>query len=302
MNKKHDLTGKTFNYLNVLSFAYTKGIPKSSYWNCLCVCGNTKIIAARHLKNNSIIACGCKRYLNLQNKKIGKLLVLDKSHYENENVFWNSLCDCGNKTIVKASSLQSGHTQSCGCLQRIISSAYNKNYRQKYRENEIGKIYNNCKIISINILKPNSAARVKVLCHCKKEFETALTSLKRSLTTSCGCNRKLEYGVASFNNLYFAYKAGASRRKYLFKLTKEYFQFLTKQNCYYCNLPPSQIVKSKCNTGDYVYNGIDRVDNSKGYISENCVTCCKKCNSTKQSVSIEMARKMLKFLEGKQNV
>jgi hypothetical protein len=35
---------------------------------------------------------------------------------------------------------------------------------------------------------------------------------------------------------------------------------------------------SKELVGEWVYNGIDRVDNNKQYIKENLVSCCKKCN------------------------
>lgn len=48
-------------------------------------------------------------------------------------------------------------------------------------------------------------------------------------------------------------------------------------------MPPSQSCLSKnpqCN-GDYVYNGIDRVDNTKGYTIDNVVPCCGICNMAK---------------------
>ena len=37
---------------------------------------------------------------------------------------------------------------------------------------------------------------------------------------------------------------------------------------------------------DHKYNGVDRVDNSLGYIKENCVACCKICNNAKSTLSI----------------
>lgn len=42
-------------------------------------------------------------------------------------------------------------------------------------------------------------------------------------------------------------------------------------------------IRKKYNT--FKYNGIDRVDNSKGYTITNCVTCCKTCNSAKSNMT-----------------
>jgi hypothetical protein len=37
----------------------------------------------------------------------------------------------------------------------------------------------------------------------------------------------------------------------------------------------------------YVYNGIDRLDSSKGYVLENCVPCCSEINWAKRVMSFE---------------
>ena len=34
----------------------------------------------------------------------------------------------------------------------------------------------------------------------------------------------------------------------------------------------------------YTYNGIDRVDNSKGYTEENCVPCCADIDAMKMDL------------------
>ena len=48
--------------------------------------------------------------------KFGKLLVLEKSDSKPpQGVYWRCLCDCGKESIVRARSLASGHTRSCGC-------------------------------------------------------------------------------------------------------------------------------------------------------------------------------------------
>lgn len=38
-----------------------------------------------------------------------------------KRVLWECLCDCGNKSFATSNHLTSGHTQSCGCLQKQIT-------------------------------------------------------------------------------------------------------------------------------------------------------------------------------------
>ena len=58
----------------------------------------------------------------LVGKRFGRLTVMERA--ENYTTTkgqvhraWLCVCDCGNRRIVRASSLISGHTKSCGCLQ-----------------------------------------------------------------------------------------------------------------------------------------------------------------------------------------
>lgn len=97
----------------------------------------------------------------------------------------------------------------------------------------------------------------------------------------------LPWGESAFNSLYSKYCFGAKRRGYEFHIEKEDFRIMTKQNCTYCNSEPWQVQKSACETGDYIYTGLDRVDNKQGYELENCVPCCKICNTMKMEMSEE---------------
>lgn len=36
---------------------------------------------------------------------------------------------------------------------------------------------------------------------------------------------------------------------------------------------------------NFYYNGIDRVDNLKGYTRNNCIPCCSICNQSKHTMS-----------------
>lgn len=44
-------------------------------------------------------------------------------------------------------------------------------------------------------------------------------------------------------------------------------------------------VKGNSKNSKYIYNGIDRIDNSKGYTKENSITACKQCNISKSTYS-----------------
>jgi len=69
-----DLTGSKFGKLTVISFHET--IKKSNrhfirYWNCICECGNNKIISQESLRGGSSKSCGCSR-IELTSKRLFK--------------------------------------------------------------------------------------------------------------------------------------------------------------------------------------------------------------------------------------
>jgi hypothetical protein len=53
-----DLTGQVFNKMTILSHQ-GKNETGQSLWLCRCECGHEKIVAAHHLKTNSVKSCGC---------------------------------------------------------------------------------------------------------------------------------------------------------------------------------------------------------------------------------------------------
>ena len=139
-------------------------------------------------------------------------------------------------------------------------------------------------------------------CDCGQTKVTNSSRLNSESTKSCGCLQKefakklgketsknrLKFGEASFNNVYRQYKRNAKIRNIDFKIEKDIFKKLTKENCFYCNSHPYQIHKAvNRQYGEYIYNGIDRVDSSKGYIEGNVVPCCGVCNIAKKSMSKE---------------
>lgn len=55
---------------------------------------------------------------NLKGMRFNRPSVLEFSETRNRTTFWKCKCDCGNETIVSSYHLKSGHTKSCGCLNR----------------------------------------------------------------------------------------------------------------------------------------------------------------------------------------
>lgn len=82
----------------------------------------------------------------------------------------------------------------------------------------------------------------------------------------------------SYEELYNLYRYSAKRRKKEFNLTKDEFSHITEGNCYICKRENSKTHK----------NGIDRVDNKKGYEVENCKACCGDCNYMKRDLDLDV--------------
>jgi len=59
MRKIETLSGKTFNYIKVLSLSDKRDNQNKILWDCECICGKKLLIRSYSLKN-SIISCGCK--------------------------------------------------------------------------------------------------------------------------------------------------------------------------------------------------------------------------------------------------
>jgi len=75
------------------------------------------------------------------------------------------------------------------------------------------------------------------------------------------------------NPLYrvWALHFSASERNYSWALPDEQAVDLLTDNCFYCGKEPSPL------------NGIDRVDNLRGYEENNVVTSCVQCNRAKHT-------------------
>lgn len=110
----------------------------------------------------------------------------------------------------------------------------------------------------------------------------------RSCKLAPACNR-LPYGEGAKRTAYASMKVNADQRRggIPWELSYDKFLELTGDVCHYCGIEYSQRTGQDTNYGYYNHNGIDRIDNSKGYTVENSITACWNCNRAKNDLSYE---------------
>jgi hypothetical protein len=140
----------------------------------------------------------------------------------------------------------------------------------------------------------------RVCAQCGKDFEKFTTRYGHESTNCRLCSeaqakqdekrkdRLRNFKCENYNNKerYFKeYVVSAAKRGFEMNLCFERFSQFIIQECSYCG-----------NFREGEVNGIDRVDNSKGYSSENCVTACWKCNRIKHVYNQEFFLEKCKLL------
>lgn len=161
----------------------------------------------------------------------------------------------------------------------------------------------------------------KCECDCGKIKIISRMALVTKDTKSCGCfniiSKQLEVGQASWNALFYNCKRSAKSRGIVFKINRNSHKIIASKNCYYCGTNPipwsryvdssgkniKNVTESTLERSFILANGIDRLDNNKGYILNNCVPCCVDCNEMKmdrkEKYFLSHIRKIIHFQDNK---
>lgn len=147
------------------------------------------------------------------------------------------------------------------------------------------------------------------LCSCGTQKEIPMKLVQSGNVRSCGCwaaenrksnaeknFRKNDPKISSAKHVYArTYSDG--------DLDFESFFILSQLPCHYCGSPPKNLYnrfKSLCgeyrkskrkvsedwaNQADFIYNGLDRVNNTLPHVKDNVVPCCHQCNQAKSNFS-----------------
>ena len=115
---RKDLAGQKFGKLVVLQKTDKKK-NGSLLWKCRCDCGNICFKPTNELNSGFAASCGCawRQSVIKSGERFGRLVALEPTKKRSgKSVVWKCRCDCGSIYEVRATSLQSGHVESCGCI------------------------------------------------------------------------------------------------------------------------------------------------------------------------------------------
>lgn len=240
---------------------------------------------------------------NISGRLFGRLRAIEPvGKSKNGTSIWRCTCECGGEVSCQIISLTRGHTKSCGCLRKEEVSKRSSSDAKS--GDKFGRL-----ILKEKFSTTQYGNRWLCLCDCGNETIATYAKIKNGTVKSCGClakelakkRRVINSGQSGLNALFASYQKSASERNIEFFLSVDKFKELTSSKCYYCDNVPAN-VKGQTEQGKYIYNGIDRANNKKGYSDDNCRPCCARCNKIKLNMEEkEMWDHLEKMISHRQN-
>jgi hypothetical protein len=202
---------------------------------------------------------------------------------------YQGICSCSGREVwARAWDLIKGKVGSCGCTRtaKLQSSRKRKEVPQPRAR------FGNLEVMERVCVKTDT--KVECSCICGTIFMCPVSSLWNGRRTSCGLRRcranVLEGRKLSVSRLLKVYRADAAKRQLVFDLEPDMFASLILMDCFYCGREPQSnytVLRKQADSFELRHNGIDRFDNSQGYVSSNCVACCSQCNFAKHNRTAE---------------
>lgn len=229
-----------------------------------------------------------KEIESLIGQKFGKLTVLKfiefkkvntKKSYQNIPIV-ECLCECGEKINKDLYKIRKGEVTKCS---RSCTSQTEQTIQKT-----IGKKFGTLtayKFVGFKKVNERMTPMIECNCECGDKTTLSLYDVRREKIKTCGIKHSKfkDRDIIAFNKIYSRYANGYKE----FNITKDEFKILTQRNCYYCGRLPQLVKTKKELDGKYPYNGLDRIDNSKGYFLNNVVTCCCICNHAKHTMTYQ---------------
>lgn len=312
MASKDNLIGQQFGKLKVIEkvantqFSSSRPSGRSTYL-CHCSCGIMNVIViARSLKNGDIRSCGCDDKHTLYHPRISSARTIWKMTYK-DGMSFEDFYD-----------LSQMNCFYCGDKPNNLANPF------KYRKSNVSQysidngdfIYNGLDRIDQNLLhtKENCLPCCWPCNDCKGTFSrNAFIEWIERVYYNCFIERaqednQLQEKVAQmlaeksiYKGAKFHPRIASARtvwRCYGKEFAFEEFLELTQMKCYYCAQAPyrvrnyfqyrkTEVSQYAKDNGDFIFNGLDRLDNNGTHSRNNVVTCCWECNDRKSDSSKE---------------
>lgn len=133
--------------------------------------------------------------LDLIGQTFGRLTVIGEAPKTPAgNIRWNCICTCGKTTISHTTSLRSGDTLSCGCLNRELT-------RKARFKDLTGKTFGYFTVLERTTNSKAGRARWKCLCKCGNIVVVQGSNLPNGHAYSCGCYKREEVSQRCLDDL-----------------------------------------------------------------------------------------------------
>lgn len=284
------LLGKRFGYLEPKKYLGVEGNPKiKRLWECFCHnCKKVVAIRTESLVHEGRTNCGCipqklggnavpkfplkesifRNYISTYKNSCKKRDIEWNLSYEEAYILLTSSCHYCNSKPAKNYSSRRGTIVING-IDRVNSS--------------IGYIKDNC----VSCCKycnfgKNNLSKEDFMNHILSIYDFLFKGKKKSKENYTNLPNERQCITLTKR-----IKALAISRNISWEI--EDLSLVSKMLVKPCNYCGGIFSKYKINRkkDQVIYNGIDRIDSSKGYKEENIVTCCKYCNNMKNNLSLE---------------
>jgi hypothetical protein len=210
-------------------------------------------------------------------------------------IAWELMCDCGTVIVRVPHGVKKGSPKSCGCKRYGI--AHN-------RKDYTGQTHYQLTFIRpMPYDKEREKLKWEAICSCGKLTYICPSNVINGHNRSCGClhaeriqqnklvgnaTRKHTPIISSARDVWHA-----TYCKEKDDISFDDFYRLSQLPCDYCGRNPfTTFNKHKGRAsllqrehGHFTYNGLDRVDSSKGHTLDNVVPCCPPCNWAKSDMT-----------------
>jgi len=272
---KRDIAGERFGKLVVLSFSHRNNY-RVSMWNCICDCGNTKVGNGNSLQKGDTRSCGCMRKLLPKGEAaLNQVIYRYKRRAKKRNIKYDL-------TREQFKELTQKNCFYCKSPPSNISKGKTFNGELKYSGidrldptlgYEEGNVVPCCEIC-------NFGKRSRTLEQFREWVARVYNHEKGSYHSP---NSDSKWTTKIYNT----YKYRARRKNLEFDLAPDIFQYLIEHTCYYCGVKPSSVYNFEKSDNQLIYNGLDRIDHTKGYTIPNVYPCCSDCNFAKKDLTEE---------------